>query len=118
MSTRSILIWPVLGRKEVVEYSEQSFTVRFLSARALSAPGTARYKLISKATGAIIVDWTVITTPGSEETIVIDADDNIIRAGRDSEPYELTVQSDYDDVTEMQTAYFRYRVKDLEAVTA
>lgn len=116
MSSRSIIIWPVLGRREVVEQSEQAFTARFLSARALSAPTTARYKLISKATGNIVIDWTAIGSPGSEETIVIGADKHTIRAGGDTETYELVVQSDHDDSTLKQTASFVYRVRNVEAV--
>ena len=116
MSTRAISIWPVLGRREVQEKSEQAFTVRFLDNRALSAPTTARYKLRSLVTGETVKDWTSIATPGSEETVVITADLNTIRAGCDRERYELVVQSDHDDTSNRQTQAHRYVVVNICAV--
>lgn len=116
MSTRAISIWPVLGRKLVKEKSEQAFTVRFLDNRALSAPSTARYKLRSLVTGEVVKDWTAISTPSSEETVVITADLNTIRLGCDEEAYELVVQSDETDTSKRQTESFCYKVTNVSAV--
>jgi hypothetical protein len=116
MSSRDIVIWPVLGRKRVQEQSEQSFTVRFLSARALSAPTTARWKLKNLHTGEIAQDWTAIGSPTSEETIVVSGALNTIRAGFDEEVYELVVQSDYADTALRQSKSYKYKVIDLCAV--
>jgi hypothetical protein len=116
MSTRDISIWPVLGRSEVQERSEQSFTVRFLDNRALSAPDVARYKLIHLHTGQTVKDWTAITTPSSEETVVIPSDLNKIRSGCATEAYELVVQSDHDDTAKKQTMAIQYKVVNLATV--
>lgn len=116
MSTRAILIWPVLGRKDVQEKSEQSFTVRFLDNRALSAPSTAQYRLRSLATGEVVKDWTSISSPSSEETIVITADLNTIRCGLAREDYELAVQSDHGDTSQRQTQRLCYTVLNAFAV--
>lgn len=116
MSTRAITIWPVLGRREVQEQSEQAFTIRFLDNRALSAPTTARYKLRNVVTGEVVKDWTSIATPSSEETIVITSDLNTIRAGCETEKYELVVQSDQGDTSNKQTQAFRYKVVNLASV--
>lgn len=117
VSTRDIIIAPALGRKVVQEQSEQSFTVRFLSNRALSAPTTARWKLSSLETGAVVQDWTAIASPGSEETITISGALNTIRNYSAEEEYELVVQSDYADTSLRQTKTFRYKVADTYGVT-
>lgn len=116
MSTRAISIWPVLGRREVQERSEQSFLVRFLDNRALSAPDVARYKLRHLHTGQAVKDWTAISSPASEETVVIPSDLNTIRSGSATEVYELVVQSDHDDTTKKQTEAYQYKVCNLATV--
>ena len=114
--SRAIQIWPELGRKRVPEQSEQSFTVSFTSARTLSAPTTARYRLKNLETGAIVKDWTVIATPSSQETVSITGDLNTIRGGLSEERYELTVQSDYTDTSAQQSQSFIYRVCNISSV--
>lgn len=116
MAAREVSIWPVLGRKTVNEGSEQSFTVRFLSARALSAPTTARWRLKSISSGGIVKDWTAIAAPSSEETVSVSGAYNTIRAGLDEEQYEFVVQSDYDDATILQSASYLYTVKNISAI--
>jgi hypothetical protein len=113
---RSILIWPAEGRKEVQEQSQQDFVVSFTSARALSAPTTARYRLKNLETGAIAKDWTVISTPSSQETISIAGDLNTIRGGLSKERYELTVQSDYDDTGARQSQSYVFKVVNISGV--
>jgi hypothetical protein len=115
MSTRDITIWPSLGRFRVQEQSEQSFMVRFLSARALSAPTTARWRLLA-GTGNVVKDWTAISAPSSEETVTVTGDLNTIRSGFDEETYELVVQSDYSDTSQRQSRSIRYKVIDLASV--
>ena len=116
MASREVSIWPVLGRKRVQEQSEQSFTVRFLSARALSAPSTARWKLTSTTTGETVVDWTAIASPGTSETVSVSGAYNTIRAGLSEESYEFVVESDYDDATARQSAAYTYKVCDIESI--
>lgn len=116
MSTRAITIWPVLGRDTVQEKSEQSFTVRFLDNRALSAPTTARWRLKNLATGEIAKDWTSIASPTSEETVTVTSDLNTIRAGCAREHYELIVQSDHGDTSNKQSQPFVYRVVNISSV--
>ena len=102
---------------EVQERSAKTFTVRFLdSARVLSAPLTARWRLKNLETGEIVKDWTSISTPASEETISITSDLNKIRAGCAKEKYELIVQSDHDDTNQKQTRRILYRVVNISGV--
>ena len=102
---------------EVNERSAKSFTVRFLdSARVLSAPLTARWRLKNLETGEIVKDWTSISSPTSEETISITSDLNKIRAGCPREHYELVVQSDHGDTSQKQTGSIVYRVINISAV--
>ena len=102
---------------EIQERSAHKFTIRFLdSARALSAPTTARWRIKSLETGQIVKDWTSIASPSSEETITINSDINITRRGRESEAYELVVQSDHGDVTKKQTRAIQYKVVNISGV--
>ena len=102
---------------EVQERSAYRFTIRFLnSGRALSAPTEARWRIKSIETGQIVKDWTSIASPSGEETITINSDINTIRRGRESEVYELVVQSEPNDVTRKQTRSIRYRVVNISGV--
>lgn len=106
-----------MSRFEVQENSAKSFTIRFLnSSKALSAPASARWRLKHMPTGQIVVNWVDIPSPSSEETITINANQNIIRSGRDEEMYELAVQSDYNDANQKQTRAIQYRVINISSV--
>jgi hypothetical protein len=103
--------------REVNERSSCTFLARFRNTTgALSAPGTARYRVWNVTSGRVLLDWTAIATPAATETIIVPASLNVTQTGQRLEIIELAVQSDYDDDDEQQTQAIRYRLRNLPSV--
>lgn len=100
--------------REINERSARTFSVSFLdSGGALTAPSTARWKLWNVTTQEEVIPWTVISTPGTSESIVVNASYNRIRKGATREVMELVVQSDYGNETLQQTKTLRYAIRNV-----
>ena len=86
-------------------------------AGALASPTvSAEYKILDKATGNTIKDWTALTTAASIEITVLPADNAIVNAALDYEEHELIAHGVYTTTTDEVYDSYPFRVKNLNGV--